>query len=262
LGRHHLHGGVWTALRMSDLVGIRHATFRELAIEVDRFVAVCNWVRDVLLINNVPINKISVSRQGINWPRDSVGDPPPPVREKTSELRIAFVGRLDRTKGLHVLIDALRSSPELNMKLDVFGIVQSPANAAYRQKMLRLARNDLRITFREPVTPRDIVSTMRHYDFVAVPSQWLETGPLVVLEAFAAGTPVIAERHGGMAEIVRDGVDGLLIERGARTGWVDAFRRLARNPELRAGLKTGVRPPRTSRDVANDMLTLYRSLVS
>jgi glycosyltransferase involved in cell wall biosynthesis len=262
LGRRHLHGGLWTALRMSDLVGIRHATFRELAIEVDRFVAVCDWVRDVLLVNNVPTNKISVSRQGINWSRESVDEVRATVRERTSETSIVFVGRLDWTKGLHVLIDALRSSPESNIKLDVFGIVQSPANAAYRQKVLRLAHNDPRITFREPISSRDVVPTMRHYDFVAVPSQWLETGPLVVLEAFAAGTPVIAEKHGGMAEIVTDGLDGLLIERGARTGWVDALRRLSRDSELKARLRAGVRPPRTSREVANEMLTLYGSLVS
>ena len=48
-------------------------------------------------------------------------------------------------------------------------------------------------------------------DVLAVPSQWLETGPLVVLEAFAAGTPVIGSDLGGIRELVSDGRDGLLV---------------------------------------------------
>jgi glycosyltransferase involved in cell wall biosynthesis len=260
LGKHRLQGGVWTALRMSDLLSIRRATFHELASEVDHFVAVCDWARDVLLVNDIPAERISMSRQGLNCPQQEFGESLFSAGKKTEEVSFVFVGRLDWTKGLHVLINAFRLAPGLNIKLDVFGVVQTQANAAYRLKMLRLARNDPRITFCHPIASHEVVSTMRHYDFVAVPSQWLETGPMVVLEAFAAGTPVIGSRHSGMAEIVRDGVDGLLIDRNVRTGWADALHRLAQNPNLRAELRAGVRPPRSSRDVAKEMLALYRSM--
>jgi glycosyltransferase involved in cell wall biosynthesis len=255
-----LRGGVWTALRMSELVDIRHTTFRELATEIDHFVAVCDWVRDVLQANGVPDEKIVVSRQGISW---SQTDPelPSAGRGGAGWTQFAFVGRLDPTKGLHVLIDAFLRNPALNMKLDIFGIVQSAANADYQLNLLRLAQDDPRIAFHEALPPRNVVSVMRRYDFVAIPSQSVETGPMVVLEAFAAGVPVVSENHSGMAEIVKHGVDGFLIERDAKSGWADALRQLTLDQELRDRLRAGVRAPRTSREAAEDMLTLYRSLL-
>jgi glycosyltransferase involved in cell wall biosynthesis len=84
---------------------------------------------------------------------------------------------------------------------------------------------------------------------------------LVALEAFAAGTPVIGWNVGGVGEIVRDGVDGLLIEPGSSVGWVEALRRVTEDAKLRAKLKAGVRPPRTSLEVAREMLWLYDSLI-
>src|SRR5207245_929905 len=58
-------GGIWTALRMRELVQRRHRATRALLTEVDHVVAVCEWVRDVLLRNRVPAEKITMCRQGI-----------------------------------------------------------------------------------------------------------------------------------------------------------------------------------------------------
>src|SRR5947207_15768549 len=58
-------GGIWTALRMRELVEQRHRVTRGLLAEVDHIVAVCDWVRDVLLINGVPADKITLCRQGV-----------------------------------------------------------------------------------------------------------------------------------------------------------------------------------------------------
>ena len=65
LGRCGLDGGAWTALRMTELVELRHASVRALFAEVDRIVPVCEWVREVLLRNDVPAEKITLCRQGM-----------------------------------------------------------------------------------------------------------------------------------------------------------------------------------------------------
>ena len=65
LGSFNLQGGAWTALRMTELVSLRHAALYGLLAEVDHIVAVCNWVKDVLLLNEVLPNKITVIRQGL-----------------------------------------------------------------------------------------------------------------------------------------------------------------------------------------------------
>ncbi len=56
-----------------------------------------------------------------------------------------------------------------------------------------------------------MVDTLASYDATVVPSQWLETGPLIVLESFAAGTPVIGSNLGGVAELVSHDRDGWLV---------------------------------------------------
>ena len=260
LGERGLQGGIWTALRMSELVSVRHDGFRKLAAEADHIVAVCSWVQDLILLNDVPAAKVSLSRHGINWTRGQTTAPAgSSAREGT---RIAFVGRFDPTKGLHVLIKAFKIEPTLKARLDVYGVVQGSESAAYRKEMLALAGGDPRISFREPLAPEEVVPRLREYDFLAIPSEWLETGPLVALEAFAAGIPVIGWKRGGISEIVQHGVNGLLIEPGPIANWAETMRRVAEDPNLRAQLRGGVRPPRTGVEVARDMLSLYETLVA
>jgi glycosyltransferase involved in cell wall biosynthesis len=259
LGERNLQGGIWTALRMSELITVRHAGFRQLAAEVDHIVAVCKWVQDVILLNDVPSAKVSLSRHGINWTQDRTTAPAEPSTR--DETRVAFVGRFDPTKGLDVLIKAFKTAPTLKVVLDIYGVVQGPASAAYQKEMQALATGDPRILFHEPLEPQEVVPRLRQYDFLAIPSEWLETGPLVALEAFAAGIPVIGWKRGGLNEIVQHGVNGLLIEPGAVVGWVETLRRVSEDANLRAQLKAGVRPPRTGVEVAREMLALYESLL-
>jgi glycosyltransferase involved in cell wall biosynthesis len=260
LTRHRLQGDIWTALRMTELVSMRHDAFRAMASEVDHIVAVSKWVKELLLLNDIPDAKISVSRHGIRQTPNQKSHPiQSRIGQLTDEIRIAFLGRLDPTKGVHVLVEAMARNPGLKIKLDIYGIVQSASNAAYQQEIIKLARTDSRISVHKPIPSVEVVSRLRHYDFLAVPSQWLETGPLVALEAFAAGIPVIGWDVGGVAEIVRNGIDGLLIRRGS--DWGEPLSRLAQDSKLREQLKAGVRAPRTSIEVAREMLALYKSLL-
>ncbi len=263
LGKRGLQGGIWTGLRMSELITVRHAGFRQLATEVDHIVAVCKWVQDLILLNDVPPAKVSLSRHGINWTRSQTTTPAESsAHGSREEMRLAFVGRFDSTKGLHVLIKVFKMAPTLKAKLDVYGVVQGPASAAYQKEMQALAGNDPRISFRDPLAPQEVVPCLRQYDFLAVPSEWLETGPLVALEAFAAGIPVIGWKRGGLNEIVRHGVNGLLIETDSIARWVEALQRVTEDADLRTQLKDGVRPPRTGVEVAREMLALYESLLT
>ena len=260
LGDRGLQGGIWTALRMSELTRVRQAVFRKVMTDVDHIVAVCNWVREIIVSNDVPPTKVSLSRHGIRW-EPNRPSPAAPSLAPAAEgpLRVAFIGRLDRTKGLHVLLSAFRAAPGMDARLDVYGIVQSPLNAAYQKEMKSLAANDPRIAFCDPIPHDEVVSRLRRYDLLAIPSQWIETGPLVALEAFAAGIPVIGWNRGGLTEIVTHDVNGLLIEPPGR--WEEALQRVANDTGLLARLKNGVRPPRASAQVADEMLALYRSLL-
>jgi glycosyltransferase involved in cell wall biosynthesis len=84
----------------------------------------------------------------------------------------------------------------------------------------------------------------------------------VVLEAFAAGIPVVGSKLGGIAELVRDGVDGLLVTYDSLGEWAVALRRLATDPWLVQHLRGGVRPPRRMAEVADEMLGVYAEVAA
>ena len=259
LGAMRASGGVWTAARMTELVRVRQNAFRSLMAEVDHIIALCQWVKDVLLRNGVPGEKITVSRQGLCQSVDNAGRHSLVSRERKEGLRIAFLGRLDPTKGAHILIQALKQAPELAIELDVYGIAQGVAGTAYLGSLKQLAAGDRRVAFRDPIPASEIVTRLRDYDVLAVPSQWLETGPMVVLEAFAAGVPVIGSNLGGIAELVTHGVDGLLVEPRSVDAWRRVIEDLCGDRHLLDSLRARIRPPRQIRECAADVLAIYES---
>jgi glycosyltransferase involved in cell wall biosynthesis len=258
LGALGLSGGMWTALRMTELVTLRQAAFTSLMAEVDHVVALCEWVKTVLVRNCVPAEKITVSRQGLcHTPHENRVSPDRPRRDTNSPSRIMFAGRLDATKGAHILIQALRDAPEIPLQLDVYGISQGEAGAAYLQRLREIAGNDARVTFREAIRSEEILSHLRNYEVLAVPSQCLETGPMVVLEAFAARVPVIGSDLGGIAELVTDGRDGLLVKAGSVGAWTQVLRRITHDQDVLATLRRGIRPPRLIDACAAELRTIY-----
>ena len=126
-------------------------------------------------------------------------------------------------------------------------------------KLDALAAQDARIRFLPPVPNERVVSLLAGYHLLAVPSRWMETGPLVVLEAFAAGTPVVGSKLGGISEWVRHGENGLLVDFDDIAGWADALKRCARDRRLLSSLQDGVELPRSMTAVAREMAQMYEA---
>jgi glycosyltransferase involved in cell wall biosynthesis len=242
---------------MPELTDLRIRAFRRLMQIVERVFALCEWTRELLIRNCVPQDKISLCRQGISWaPNNSLSERP--ARAIELPLRAAFLGRFDETKGVHIVAQALKDNRTLPLYLDLFGVRQGEAGDQYASRIHKVTANDPRIRVLPPLPSGEVIPRLRDYDLLVVPSQWLETGPLVVLEAFAAGTPVMGSDLGGIAELVNNGVDGLLVNPAhSPTAWADAFRQICSNPDRLVSLRAGIRPPRHTRQVAVEMIPLY-----
>jgi glycosyltransferase involved in cell wall biosynthesis len=254
-------GGVFTALRASALVGGSHRRFRALMDKADRIVAVSDWVREVLLENGVPPAKILLCRQGVeSSPTTEIATPVSRDAAAGGPLRIGYFGRIDPTKGIDLLVEAFSRSPGDAARLDIYGVVQA-GSEVYAASLERAAAADRRVSVHSALAPGQVCEAMANCDLVAVPSRLLETGPMVVLEAFAAGAPVLGARLGGIAELVRDGVDGVLVKADDPSAWADAISALAANPAKIAELRGAVRPPRTMADVTRDMIALYETML-
>jgi len=263
-------GRIWTALRMRELVERRHRATRALFTEVDHVVAVCEWVRDVLIRNGVPTEKITLCRQGIERAaldedgrskmEDNGAKASPERFTKERPLRLVYFGRLDPTKGVHVLIEALQLGKSLPVTLDIYGNSQGESGAAYADRLQKLAIGDDRVEFKASVPSEKVIQTIRGYDAVVVPSQWLETGPLVVLEAFAAGIPVLGSNLGGIAELVNEGVNGFLVNASGAEEWYNALKRLCADSGVLTRVHHSISRPPTMSSVAQTMIDLYQKL--
>lgn len=249
-------GGAWTALRMRGLVAQQHAAFHALVAESNRVVALCAWTRQLLENNAVAREKIVIVPHGLSR-RDDVVQGAQPAAAEGAALRVVTLGRLEPIKGVDLLVRAFQGLPQMPIALDVYGIIQSETETPFARQLRADIALDSRIRLLPPVPHEQVVALLRQYDVLAVPSQWFETGPLVVLEAFAAGIPIVGSDLGGIAEKVEDEGNGLLVPSLDVKAWSAAMRRLAQDRALLHRLRANVRPPRSMRMVAQEMAAVY-----
>ena len=244
-------------LVMPSYVNERLRSLRQLSKFSDRIIVVCDWLKQALLVNGIPEQKIGLCKYGIELP-NILQDKPKSGRSKAAALKIAFLGRWYKTKGLHILVEAMNLiSPDISIKLYIHAI---PQDESYQQKMTQLIQTNQRIRIERQIPRSELQSTLAQYDVLAVPSQWLETGPLVVLEAHSIGIPVVGSNLGGIAERVRNNVDGILVEANNPHAWANAFTQLACDPSFLEKLKQGIQPVRTISREARELAQMYRQL--
>jgi glycosyltransferase involved in cell wall biosynthesis len=166
---------------------------------------------------------------------------PIPAARPRSPLRLAFCGVLSPWKAPHLVVDAVLGTTA-DVTLAVHGRTNEPMFQQYIDPIVARAAGDVRITFPGPYAATDAPRVFADMDVLVVPSTWYENTPFVVLEAFEAGVPVIASDLGGLAEVVRDGENGLLFEAGSIAALRAAIQRIAGDPRWFAGIR--IEPPR------------------
>lgn len=243
-------------LQALSLTRQRHQHTREWLAGMSRIVALNDWTLQLLALNDVPRSRIRKVRHGLTQNFTAGEGGTSASRVPGESLRLVFLGRLDPTKGLGLLLDALAQVPELPLQLDIYTIVSDPPDAQ-AAAMLQRTKQEPRARICAPVPPAQVIDTLQAYDLLLVPSQWCETGPLVVLEAFAAGLPVAGSDLAGISEWVRHGHDGLLLPHNSPQAWAGAFQNLVQDPLLLPALRQNVRPPRPMRDVAREIAAIY-----
>ncbi|HEY2771334.1 MAG TPA: glycosyltransferase [Solirubrobacteraceae bacterium] len=146
-----------------------------------------------------------------------------PIGDK---LRIVFVGQAVERKGLPLLLRAFEALREhIPTELTVIG-----ASPAELEPLMLDSRG---VTMLGKVDDERKREVLQRSDVLAAPSIGAESFGMVLTEAFAAGTPVVASNIAGYRDVVRDGVDGVLVEPGNAQALAEALRDLWEEPERR-----------------------------
>jgi phosphatidylinositol alpha-mannosyltransferase len=158
---------------------------------------------------------------GVGLPSEGV----PRVRRRApgEPLRIAFVGQAVERKGLPVLLrafEALRAQAPVELV-----VIGSTAD-----ELAPLLVEADGITALGRVDDAAKVAALREADLLAAPSLGGESFGMVLTEAFATGTPVVASDIAGYRAVVTDGRDGVLVPRGDATRLAETLRDLALDP--------------------------------
>lgn len=166
--------------------------------------------------------QIAVESCGFPGPRHAARRTDP-----RAPLRVGYVGGIYPSKGVHVLVDALRLLRGEPVELVVHGVLEWFPEYVAR---LREAADGCAVRFAGRFDPLELDRVLEGFDVLVVPSLWYENMPLTIWEAWRHALPIVASDLGGMREALSGG-GGVLVPAGDARALADALRGLAADRE-------------------------------
>lgn len=236
----------WLERRVIDM---RHETVVAVSHDMARRLASKVRVPATIIPNGIDVRSHASGRPPV-WP---AGAPAGPV--------LGTAARLVPVKGLDRLLEAMRRVAERSPQARLLVLGDGPLRASLEAQAAALGLGR-RVWF--PGHQADISRWLRAMDVFVLPSL-AEGLPMSLLEAMAAGRPVVASRVGGIPEVVRDGVEGRLVPPGDVTALADACLAYLRDPSAREAVgacaRARVAEAYTIEATGPRYVDLYRRLV-
>ncbi len=244
---------IGTALGYPFLIRKKKVRLLLLASLADQIVVLTSFYRKILISNGVSPSKITLSQQGLT------GRPTIPVMKDTrSGLRLVFIGRVSKYKGVHLLLEALQALPGEGISLDIYGPVTEDA---YALTCRTLAVGMQNVYWRGTIESSKVIAMLSGYDLLCLPSTFSEMSPLVIQEAFAAKIPVLASNVYGNAEQIQDGINGWLFDFKDVSSLKNKLELLLRAPQLIDNAKRHIPVTRSFEDVAEQHIEIYDAIL-
>jgi glycosyltransferase involved in cell wall biosynthesis len=227
---------------------------RRIFRDVDLFLAPSEFLRQRYLSCGLGPEKIVFLRNGMrSFPRATRNG-------ATRRIVFGYIGALHAQKGVELLLEAFRGlgdRADLHIHGSAFG---SPISESYWQRIHE--RHAGSVVFHGPYDNQRIGAILASLDVVVVPSLWYENSPLTIQEAFIGGVPVITADRGGMAELVRDGIDGLHFRLGDVADLRDKLQYVIDHPDVLDRFRSNIPSvPDIDRQAA-DVRIRYEALLS
>lgn len=144
---------------------------------------------------------------------DAISEEAIEERGKKKELSVLFLGNVMGRKGLHTLLEAARLST-FDLRLDIVGSLTSEPEYT-KQMQEYIAQNNLSsfVFLHDSLNNQPLIDKLKNAHVLVVPSSYEGFG-IVYLEGMGFGLPAIGTTAGAASEVIRDGVDGFLIQPG------------------------------------------------
>lgn len=166
-----------------------------------------------------------------------------PTRADRVPASVLFVGVICRRKGTVELARAgrlLQESGITDWRLIVVGGQGPTPEPEYAEIVAEFEASGLSDSLVGPEYGEQIKARLAEADIFVLPS-FLEGQPIAIIEAMAAGVPVVGTAIGAVPDLIRDGIEGRVVEPGDVEALADALQDLIENPELRATMSVAIR---------------------
>jgi glycosyltransferase involved in cell wall biosynthesis len=171
--------------------------------------------------------KLVISRLGV----DPNVFAPRPARPAPDVFEILCVGRLTDAKGQHLLLDAIEKLDKQGRRVRLRLVGGGPDEASLKARAREMRTPEL-VIFEGGVTQDHIRKLYRAADIFCIPS-FAEGIPVVLMEAMAMEIPCVTTHITGIPELIRNGIDSMLVAPSDVDGLVDAIAKLMDDPDLR-----------------------------
>ena len=239
---------------------------RQRAADVDAFIAVTRYYRDECVRRfGLPAERVHYVPLGLR-----VDDALEPRELPNETFRIAYVARIAPEKGLLNLVEAVVALRRAGRNCRVLAAGwMSPNEKEYLAWMERLARpvgGEKAFVYLGEVSRQEKFELLQTAHAFSVPTNYHEAKGLPVLEALAAGVPVVQPKHGSFPELVESTGGGLLYDPADPAGLKNALVRLMDDPGLRSSLgragREAVRERHTDQVMARETWGVYERVVA
>jgi len=175
----------------------RRKTWAEM---IDVYIALTHFARNKFIEFGLPPDRVVVKPNFVG--------PDPGPRSKPGDYAL-FVGRLSPEKGVHTLLNAWQSVPR-SIPLVILG--DGPLRSALENQARSASLSN--VSFKGQASRDNTLAAMKGCRFLLFPSEWYESFPMTVLEAYACAVPVLASGIGALQEVVQNGHTGLWFRPG------------------------------------------------
>lgn len=224
-----------TAMRWHML----RASKRAFSSLVDQIIAPSDYVNARLVREGVSATKVTTVHNGVNLERFRNASVTEDIRAKygigRDSVIVASISQLIPEKGIGYLIDAAALALQQGRDVSFIHVGDGRCAAEYQEKVRRLGI-EKRFIFAGLLNLPEISAILRQSHIFTLPCTWGEAFSLVVLEALAAGKPVIVTRAGGNVEAVEDGRNGLVVPPRDAAALAAAIMSLHDDPERRLAM--------------------------